>query len=152
MISILTRPMDGDTPFETMGTGFYLEINGWVLSVQIASGNYCNNYNGGPGLTKNPISCPNAEIAISKSTPEGKHFVSVFKGGEPRGYVSADKIAKIISIMSRPGFGELVSKNKRRYFIDILHIVGGTKEEIRLDEAMYLRDRLVELDGEMEND
>jgi hypothetical protein len=90
-----------------MGKGFHLTFdNGLTISVQIGSGNYCENYNNNTNNNTNSYNqlasqfspeSKNAEVAIWKT--DGGWITKEFfedLGDDVAGYVNTDEIADLI--------------------------------------------------------
>lgn len=99
--------------------GFRMSLNNeFSLSVQWGYMNYCENRAG--VSYDDSAACPSAEIAIFF----GDNMMPISKGDDVAGYVSADKVAKILGILQsvdteKEGFyGN--PEDDRRLFVGIL--------------------------------
>ena len=87
----------------TSGKGFHMTFeNGYTISVQFGSGNYCDNRHLAWDAPIEPSKT--AEIAI---WPEGGDLIEFPHGDSVRGWCTADEVAQIISQVQNWDQGKL---------------------------------------------
>jgi len=81
--------------------GFHITFgNGYTLSVQFGTGNYCENRSERP-FHGQSVTCENAEIAVLD--PRGV-FLQISYYDTVKGWVLPDEVAKYIAVVSDPSF------------------------------------------------
>lgn len=80
----------------TDGKGFHLQFpNGYIVSVQIGGGNYCDNYDKPVGNPKKTIKSSTAEVAVI--SPQ-KELIDIWKHGNTvKGYIEVPKILELLN-------------------------------------------------------
>lgn len=84
----------------TLGKGFQITFkNGYTISVQFGTGNYCSNYYSSRDNINN-IDSVDAEIAVF--TPSGEFMrLDSFSGDYVGGHVTPDEVLEIMNIVSK---------------------------------------------------
>lgn len=96
-------------PYARCGTHLHFD-NGWTLSIQWGTGNYCENRNLGGVLNgvaaagdHNFRKCPNAEIALFRQERDTYRntYYALSEFDDVRGWVTPDEVIEMIPVVAR---------------------------------------------------